>query len=55
VKGTACFPGRVATRMGGAGAPLSPEDGADSPVRLALLPEDGPTGGFLRARRPIPG
>jgi NAD(P)-dependent dehydrogenase (short-subunit alcohol dehydrogenase family) len=54
VKVNACCPGWVATRMGGAGAPLTPEEGADTPVWLALLPEDGPTGGFLRRRQPIP-
>ena len=53
VKVNACCPGWVATRMGGAGAPLSPEEGADTPVWLALLPEDGPTGGFFRNRQPI--
>lgn len=54
VKINACCPGWVATRMGGPGAPLSPEQGADTPVWLALLPDDGPTGGFFRRRRPIP-
>jgi NAD(P)-dependent dehydrogenase (short-subunit alcohol dehydrogenase family) len=54
VKINACCPGWVATRMGGEGAPLSPEEGADTPVWLALLPDDGPTGGFFRERRPIP-
>jgi NAD(P)-dependent dehydrogenase (short-subunit alcohol dehydrogenase family) len=53
VKINACCPGWVATRMGGAGAPLSPEQGADTPVWLALLPEDGPTGGFFRRREAI--
>lgn len=53
VKINACCPGWVKTRMGGAGAPLTPEEGADTPVWLALLPEDGPTGGFFRNRRPI--
>ncbi len=53
VKVNACCPGRVATRMGGAGAGLTPEEGADTPVWLALLPEDGPTGGFFRKRQPI--
>lgn len=53
VKINACCPGWVATRMGGAKAPLTPEQGADTPVWLALLPEDGPTGGFFRQRRPI--
>ncbi len=54
VKVNAACPGWVATRMGGAGAPLTPEDGADTPLWLALLPEDGPTGGFFRKRRAIP-
>ncbi|MBC2837287.1 SDR family NAD(P)-dependent oxidoreductase [Paragemmobacter straminiformis] len=53
VKVNACCPGWVATRMGGADAPLSPEEGADTPVWLALLPEDGPTGGFFRRRQPV--
>ncbi|GAB1479143.1 SDR family NAD(P)-dependent oxidoreductase [Paracoccaceae bacterium] len=53
VKINAACPGWVATRMGGAEAPLTPEEGADTPVWLALLPEDGPTGGFFRARQPI--
>jgi NAD(P)-dependent dehydrogenase (short-subunit alcohol dehydrogenase family) len=53
VKVNAACPGWVATRMGGASAPLSPEEGADTPIWLALLPEDGPTGGFFRKRLPI--
>ena len=52
VKINACDPGWVATRMGGASAPLTLEEGADTPVWLALLPEDGPTGGFYRRRLP---
>ena len=52
VKINACDPGWVATRMGGAAAPLTPEEGADTPIWLALLPEDGPTGGFYRKRLP---
>lgn len=54
VKINACCPGWVATRMGGPEAPLTPEEGADTAVWLALLPEDGPTGGFFRRRQPIP-
>ena len=50
---SAC-PGWVKTDMGGAAAPLSPEQGADTPVWLATLPDDGPTGGFFRERQPIP-
>ena len=46
-----CFsPGWVATRMGGAGAPVSVEDGADTAVWLATLPDDGPTDGFFYRR-----
>ena len=52
VKINACDPGWVHTRMGGTGAPLTPEEGADTPIWLALLPEDGPTGGFYRKRQP---
>lgn len=53
VKINAACPGWVATRMGGGEAPLSPEEGADTPIWLATLPEDGPTGGFFRRRQPI--
>jgi len=47
-------PGWVRTDMGGAGAPRSVEEGADTAVWLATLPDDGPTGGFFRNRDPIP-
>jgi NAD(P)-dependent dehydrogenase (short-subunit alcohol dehydrogenase family) len=47
-------PGWVKTDMGGAGAPRSVEQGADTAVWLATLPDDGPTGGFFRDREPIP-
>lgn len=50
VKINAACPGWVRTRMGGQGASLSPEEGADTPVWLATLPDDGPTGGFFRRR-----
>ena len=46
-------PGWVRTDMGGASAPRSPEEGADTIVWLATLPENGPTGGFFRDRRAI--
>jgi carbonyl reductase 1 len=49
----AACPGWVRTNMGGAGAPRSPDEGARTPVWLALLPADGPTGGFFRDRRAI--
>jgi NAD(P)-dependent dehydrogenase (short-subunit alcohol dehydrogenase family) len=50
---SAC-PGWVRTAMGGDQAPLTPEQGADTPVWLATLPDGGPTGGFYRERTLIP-
>jgi NAD(P)-dependent dehydrogenase (short-subunit alcohol dehydrogenase family) len=49
----ACCPGWVRTRMGGADAELSVEEGADTPVWLATLPDGGPTGAFFGERTPI--
>jgi NAD(P)-dependent dehydrogenase (short-subunit alcohol dehydrogenase family) len=49
----ACCPGSVRTGMGGAGAKLTVAAGADTPVWLATLPDDGPTGGFFQRRRPL--
>jgi NAD(P)-dependent dehydrogenase (short-subunit alcohol dehydrogenase family) len=46
-------PGWVRTDMGGASAPRSLEEGADTITWLATLPDDGPTGGFFRDRRAI--
>jgi NAD(P)-dependent dehydrogenase (short-subunit alcohol dehydrogenase family) len=50
----AMCPGWVHTDMGGSAAPRSVEQGADTAVWLATLPDDGPTGGFFRDRKPIP-
>jgi NAD(P)-dependent dehydrogenase (short-subunit alcohol dehydrogenase family) len=47
-------PGWVRTDMGGRSAPRSVEEGADTAVWLATLPDDGPSGGFFRDREPIP-
>jgi len=49
----AACPGWVRTNMGGSSAPRSPEEGARTPVWLALLPSDGPSGGFFRDRHAI--
>lgn len=49
----AVCPGWVATDMGGdGGRPVA--EGAAGIVWAATLPDDGPTGGFFRDRRPIP-
>ena len=46
-------PGLVRTRMM-PGAQRSPQEAARDIVSAATLPDDGPTGTFLRADRPIP-
>ena len=53
IKVNAVCPGWVKTRMGGPGATRSVEDGAESIVWLATLPDDGPTAGFFRDRSPV--
>jgi NAD(P)-dependent dehydrogenase (short-subunit alcohol dehydrogenase family) len=47
----AMCPGWVRTDMGGPDAELSVEQGADTAVWLALLPDDGPQGGYFRNRQ----
>jgi NAD(P)-dependent dehydrogenase (short-subunit alcohol dehydrogenase family) len=53
IKVNAMCPGWVRTRMGGRAARRTPDEGADTAVWLATLPDDGPTGGFFRDRKPI--
>ena len=40
-------PGYVATDLNGFRGVRTPEQGAATPIRLATLPDDGPTGGFF--------
>jgi len=47
-------PGWVKTSMGGPRAPRPLEQGAETIVWLATLPDSGPTGLFFRDRQPIP-
>ncbi|AEI40486.1 SDR family oxidoreductase [Paenibacillus mucilaginosus] len=54
LKVNSVHPGLVKTRMGGEKAELSAEDGARTAVRLATLPEDGPTGGFYYMDSQLP-
>jgi NAD(P)-dependent dehydrogenase (short-subunit alcohol dehydrogenase family) len=53
IKVNAMCPGWVRTRIGGESASRSADEGADTAVWLATLPDDGPTGGFFRDRKPI--
>lgn len=47
-------PGWVRTDMGGPNAERSIEEGANTIIWLATLPNGGPSGGFFRDRQPIP-
>ena len=53
IKVNAVCPGWVRTDMGGAEAERPVEIGAETPVWLATLPENGPSGGFFRDQRAI--
>ena len=46
-------PGWVKTDMGGPGAVLTPEQGAETIVWLATLPDGGPSGGFFKKKKQI--
>lgn len=54
IKINSCCPGWVRTDMGGPEADRDLEEGAAGIVALALLPDDGPTGGVFRDGKPIP-
>jgi NAD(P)-dependent dehydrogenase (short-subunit alcohol dehydrogenase family) len=54
VKINAMCPGWCQTEMGGPGAQRSAADGAKTAVWLAMLSDDGPTGGFFHDQKEIP-
>lgn len=53
IKINAMCPGWVRTRMGGENAERTPQEGADTAIWLAELPEDGPSGGLFRDRQAL--
>ncbi|MGH9766687.1 MAG: SDR family oxidoreductase [Blastocatellia bacterium] len=54
VKVNSAHPGWVKTDMGSDQAPMEVVDGAKTAVALALLPDDGPTGGFFHLGETLP-
>jgi NAD(P)-dependent dehydrogenase (short-subunit alcohol dehydrogenase family) len=54
IKVNSAHPGWVKTDMGTDAAPMEIPEGAKTGVALALLGEDGPTGGFFHLGSPLP-
>jgi NAD(P)-dependent dehydrogenase (short-subunit alcohol dehydrogenase family) len=54
IKVNSAHPGWVKTEMGGEGAQMELGDGAKTSVRLATLPESGPTGGYFHMGDALP-
>ena len=54
IKVNSAHPGWVKTEMGGPDAMMDIEEGARTSVQLALLPDDGPSGGFFHLGKPLP-
>jgi NAD(P)-dependent dehydrogenase (short-subunit alcohol dehydrogenase family) len=54
IKVNSAHPGWVKTDMGGSQAPMEVAEGGKTSARLALLPENGPTGGFFHVEDSLP-
>lgn len=54
IKVNSAHPGWVRTEMGTSVAPLEVKDGVKTQIQLALLPDDGPTGGYFHLGEAIP-
>ena len=54
IKVNSAHPGWVKTDMGGEGAQMEIVDGAKTSVELAMLAEDGPTGGYFHMGEALP-
>jgi NAD(P)-dependent dehydrogenase (short-subunit alcohol dehydrogenase family) len=54
IKVNSAHPGWVKTDMGTDAAPMEIPEGAKTSMQLALLPADGPTGGYFHLGEPLP-
>lgn len=54
IKVNSAHPGWVQTELGGPNATMSVREGAETAVRLALLDDSGPTGGFFHKEDRLP-
>jgi NAD(P)-dependent dehydrogenase (short-subunit alcohol dehydrogenase family) len=54
IKVNSAHPGWVKTDMGTSAAPMEIPEGGKTGVALALLGEDGPTGGYFHLGKPLP-
>jgi NAD(P)-dependent dehydrogenase (short-subunit alcohol dehydrogenase family) len=54
VKVNSAHPGWVKTDMGGDAVPMELSEGGETSVRLATLPDDGPSGGFFHLGEALP-
>ena len=54
IKVNAACPGYCATDLNGHSGPRSAKQGAETPIRLATLPDDGPTAGFFNDDGVVP-
>ena len=54
IKVNAACPGYCATDLNGHAGPRTAQQGSVTPIRLATLPDDGPTGGLFDDNGPVP-